>query len=929
MEFKFDSEQEFQIEAINAIVDLFDGQPPIGADIQFIKGQSTLGTVNNRLDLTDEEIMKNLNMIQERNGLTKDSKLDRLGDKIKTITGMKTIEFYNFSVEMETGTGKTYVYVRTMMELFKKYGYRKFIVVVPSVAVREGVMKTLEMTKSHIQSIYENVPYQFYPYDSGNLTQIRQFTASNSIQIMVMTIAAFNKDSNIINRSTDRLQGETPIHLIQAARPILILDEPQNMESQISVSAIAALSPICALRYSATHRNPYNVVYRLTPWEAFRQGLVKRIEVASIVREDDELTPYIHLNSIETKSKIITAKIWYHHLSKSGIVEETKSACRAGVSLVEKSKRPEYEGFTIDEINVTTQTVRFSNGIEIKVGEEIGSNKEAIFEGQIEYTIEEHFRKQRRLKEQKIKVVSLFFIDRVDNYVNTDSIIRTTFNKVFNKLKMNYKEWSQLDPEEVQAGYFAKQVKRDGTIQFQESTSGETPKDKEVYDLIMKNKERLISFDEKVSFIFSHSALREGWDNPNVFQICTLNQTVSEMKKRQEVGRGIRLCVDQTGQRNMDERNNVLTVIANESYELFVQQLQSEIADEYKDEIEKRFGKSLSKLTPEERRLIEEQYGKGILPPKPENARRRATAKLRKEYKLKPEFKELWNRIKYKTRYSVHIDSEMLVKGVVDALNKEKIRKPRVVATKALVYLDNGKDSFEAMQMSSAKTIVDLSGRYPLPDLIQKVKFMMENTTPPIHLTRNTILNIFTNCSEDIKNAAMDNPHEYATVATRIIRAQLANQLVDGIEYEKINEWYEMTEFVTDIESWEDILIPTEKSLYDNVKYDSGVERDFIEGLENRKDVRMYVKLPGWFKVQTPIGNYNPDWAIIMDNLDEHGGVVDNKPLLYLVRETKGTTNIEELQHDSERQKVKCASVHFNKALGVDYRIIKEANDLP
>jgi type III restriction enzyme len=925
MEFKFESDQEYQMDAIKAIVDLFEGQPRIEREFQFQKaGQSTLGTVNNRMDLTDEEILKNLQTVQKRNELTPDTELFKLGEKVQTASGKRTVEFLNFSVEMETGTGKTYVYTRTIMELFKNYGYRKFIVVVPSVAIREGVIKSLKQTKKHMMALYSNTPYNVYPYDSGNLTLIRQFTFSDAIEIMVMTIAAFNKDSNIIHRTTDRLQGETPIHLVQAARPILILDEPQNLESEKSVSALAALNPIMALRYSATHRNPYNMVYRLTPWEAYRQGLVKRIEVASVLRENDVYEPYIRVSKIESAKNTVTAKIHYQKMQADGSIKEQFSICKPGASLEELSRRPEYEGYAVDEINVRDKTVRFSNGIEVEIDVELGVTKEEIFEAQLTYTIEEHFRKQLKLKKEGVKVLSLIFIDKVDNYIHPESVIRTTFNRVFNQLKQSYKDWEDKDPEKVQAAYFAKRKKKDGTEIFEDSKSGDSQKDKDVFDLIMTKKEELISFDEPVSFIFSHSALKEGWDNPNVFQICTLKQTASETRKRQEVGRGVRLCVDKDGNRLKEEKFNVLTVVANESYELFVKQLQREIVFEYQQEIEKQYGKPLDEFTIDELKEVEQKFGKGIVAPKPVNARKQTTIKSRKEFMVKPEFKQLWERIKHKTRYSVHIDSEKLIRDVIDGLKKETIKTPKIEVTKAQVYLDTGRDTFEAMRMSAAKTVVDLCGRYPLPDLVEKIKYMMENTTPRIHLTRKTVLEIFNGCSEEMKIAAMDNPHDFSYVTSRVIKEALADQLVNGIEYEKINEWYEMTQFDLEMKSWEDIVVPAEKSLYDNVRFDSNVEKEFVEGLEKRPDVLMYVKLPDWFTLPTPIGSYNPDWAIVMKNQDD-----DAQPLLYLVRETKGTTEIEKLQHPSEKRKVKCGKAHFVGALGVDYKIVSSIDDLP
>jgi type III restriction enzyme len=804
MQLKFDANQDFQLQAIEAVTSLFAGQPRIETDLHFTLGQSSFAAVANRLDLRETELLHNLHAIQERNGIAPDPELICIEERIETAVGSKDVRFYNFSVEMETGTGKTYVYLRTALELYRRYGLRKYIVVVPSVAIREGVLKTLQITEKHFQELYDNAPYRYYAYDSANLSQVRQFALSDGVEIMVMTIAAFNKASNIIRQTTDRLQGETPVHLVQTARPVLILDEPQNMESEKSIAALSVLDPLFALRYSATHRNPYNVVYRLTPYEAYRQGLVKRIEVASVVKEDDTAQPYLRLVNIETRKRTLTARLAVHKLMKSGVVKERVITVRPGDSLQDKTGRTEYAGYEIDEISLSGGYVRFANNVEITKGQELGADKEAIFEAQIRYTVEEHIRKQARLKDAGLKVLSLFFIDRVDNYAPQDGLIRQLFVRALDEVKQRYPDWRDRDAQEMQAAYFAQRRTRSGEIILEDSKTGEAERDREAYNLIMKDKERLLSFDEPVAFIFSHSALREGWDNPNVFQICTLNQTASEVKKRQEVGRGVRLAVDQVGERVRDERVNVLTVVANESYERFVAQLQSEIAFEYREEIEARYGKPIGDLSDEERRQIEEEYGQGILPPKPANARKRGVARLRKEYTLKPEFRQLWEKIKHKTRYAVKIDSQRLIRDVVAALEREEIHPPRVTITKARV--DVGQESiFEALQMSAARSVMSLAGRYPLPNLVEIMANLMEHTTPPVRLTRRTLLEIIKRAPN--RQATVDNPNEFATVAVRIIKEKLADQLVEGIQYEKINEWYEMTQLEAEIPGWEDYLV--------------------------------------------------------------------------------------------------------------------------
>ncbi|MHB8375813.1 MAG: DEAD/DEAH box helicase family protein, partial [Dehalococcoidia bacterium] len=759
MKFRFDPNQEYQIEAIESVADLFDGAARSELDLNFTLG---FAAIPNRIDIDEATLLANLGAVQKRRGVALDDALACIEEKIVTGDAERAVRFPNFSVEMETGTGKTYAYIRTALELYRRYGLRKFIIVVPSVAIREGVIKTLKVTEAHLRELYDNAPCRYYVYDSANLSQVRQFALSNGVELMIMTIDSFNKASNVIRQSTDRLQGETPINLIQAARPILILDEPQNMESEQSVRALSALDPLFALRYSATHRNPYNLVYRLTPFDAYRQGLVKRIEVASVLTEDSIGQPFIRLDGIKSVKKSLTAKLTVDKLMAKGNVKRAALTVKPGDSLEVKTGRTEYTGYVVDEINLGDQLVRFANNIEISEGESKGADKDALFAAQIQYTIEEHMRRQARLRQQGIKVLSLFFIDRVDNYAAEDGMIRRIFDDAFSKAKKSHAEYGAMQPAQVREAYFAKKRRKGGETEEIDTTTGKSKEDEAAFDLIMKDKERLLSFEEPVSFIFSHSALREGWDNPNIFQICTLNQTASEIKKRQEVGRGVRLAVNQDGERVHDEQVNVLTVVANESYERYVDQLQSEIAAE---------------------------YGTEGLPPKPANARKRQTAELRKSYTLKPEFKELWERIKHKTRYVVKIDSEALLADAMPEVDAAQIKPPRVTITKARVALD-ADNNFEALRMSAAKTMIDLAGRFPLPNLVDLMANLMEHTTPPVRLTRATLLEVYTRTKT--KQAAIDNPQEFASVAVRVLKAKLADHLVSGIEYTKIGDWYEM-----------------------------------------------------------------------------------------------------------------------------------------
>lgn len=897
MKFKFDANQEYQTRAIESVVNLFEGQPRIEAELSF--GQhGGIAAVSNHLDLSEDALLRNLQKSQEESGIEKDDSLDQIEAEIETAGGVEKMRFPNFTVEMETGTGKTYVYIRTALELYTRYGHRKFIIVVPSVAVREGVLKALAITKDHLTALYGNLPYRFYSYDSENLSQVRQFALSDSAEFMVMTIDAFNKAGNVIRRSTDRLQGETPIHLIQETRPILILDEPQNMKTEKQIQALALLRPLMALRYSATHAVTYNLVYRLTPFQAYQENLVKRIEVAGVEQQDDENLPYLRITEITTEKNTVKAQIALHKRMASGMVKEKAVTVRQGDDLAEKAGREEYQGFVIDEINPGMDVVRFANGVEMKRGEEKGADKDAIFEAQIRYTIETHFRKHRLLKDSGIKVLSLFFIDRVANYADEDGIIRRLFNKCFNELKTQYPDWQSVDPEAIQAAYFAQKKMKSGEMVLEDSTTGDAEKDKDAYDLIMRDKERLLSFEEPRCFIFSHSALREGWDNPNVFQICTLKQTGSEMRKRQEIGRGVRLAVNQEGDRIHDTNVNVLTVIANESYQHYVQSLQTE---------------------------IQEEYGASGAPPPPPNARERKIVRLRKEYALKPEFQELWERIKHKTRYMVEVDAAKLVGDVVTGLKTETIEKPRIIVTKAQVNLNDDATAFAAIQISRAKTMADLAGRYPLPDIVGEITQLLEHSNPPVRLTRRTVLDIFRNT--DRQQDALDNPQEFAAVAVRVIKEKLTEQIIDGIKYTPTSEWYDMTKLLeeTEIESYAARTEPSPHGVYDHVIYDSDIERDFVRGLETLDFVKMYIKLPPWFTVPTPVGTYNPDWAIVVEDRDEHGDKKGER--LYLVRETKGENWRTNLRPE-ERWKVMCGERHFAGALKVDYKVVTTAGEI-
>lgn len=897
MKFQFDANQLYQLRAVDSVASLFHGlvRETFATTVRVMGVESDFDSA--RFSLDPKRLLANVQAVQKANNLEADEELKCITEK--TDIGNKKkheVSFPNVSVEMETGTGKTYVYLRTAFELNKRHGLKKFVIVVPSVAVREGVLKTFQITQGHFADLYDNEPYRFEVYDSKNLNRLKNFAEDDAVRFLIMTIDSFNKDQNVIGRSTDRLQGRVGLHLLQAVRPVLILDEPQNMESAGSKQALARLNPLIALRYSATHREAYNRVYRLTPHEAYRQGLVKKIEVASVVAEDDENRPFIRVTKITSTSKSAAAKIEIHQRMAGGAIKPKEYNFKPGGSLREKADRSEYEPYTISEINPADRTVTFSNGVEAKQGQPFGADQKELFRQQIRYTIEQHFKRQEKLQGFGLKVLSLFFIDKVESYAAADGIVRTLFAEAFNDLKTKYKDWEKRTPDEVSGAYFAKKKRKGGVEELQDSSGGESEQDRAAYSLIMKEKERLLSFTEPVCFLFSHSALREGWDNPNVFQICTLNQTTSEIKKRQEIGRGLRLAVNQSGTRCLNEQVNALTVVANESYEDYVRALQKE---------------------------IEEDFGEGEAKKLRVTNQRQKKKVIRKPFDALPkEFEELWNRIRAKTRYSVQVDTEALVKRVVEDLNKLNIEPPRLVVTKARVEAGHG-EVFTALQMSGAKTVATLTGNFPLPNLVHKLTELLTHATPPVRLTRRTLLAIIRGVTN--QQMILDNPEEFASQAVTMIRHRLEEELVAGIKYEQDGTWFDMSQWDAEIETMSDKMIDAKKSLYERFVYDSDVEKRFAEKLETMGPVKVYVKLPAWFKVPTPVGNYNPDWALVWEETDQFG---DAGEKLYLVRETKGSTNLADL-YLSEQQKILCGSRHFNGGLGTSFKLLDRAEDLP
>ncbi len=873
MKLTFEPNLEYQQEAIGAVVGLFEGQMLEDSDYRYgmqEDGQfDFIDGVGNHLALTDEQILANLQKVQEQNEVPVSELLD----------GM------HFSVEMETGTGKTYVYLRTIYELNSRYGFKKFVIVVPSVPIREGVLKNLQITHEHFQTLYDNIPVNYKVYDRNRISQLRGFATSDNIEILVINIDAFAKDENVINKPNDKLNGQEPIKFIQSTCPIVIVDEPQNMESEKRSAAIANLNPLCTLRYSATHRNRYNLIYSLNPVKAYDMGLVKQIEVDSVLEENSQNNAFVELTAITATKTKITAKITIDVNDKDG-VKRKSVAVKVGDDLYNLSNNREIyrNGFIVEGIDASNGFVSFSNNEVLCQGQQQGGLNDEIMKFQIRRTIEEHLNKELKLNKQGIKVLSLFFIDRVANYRSYDAQgmpvegkFAVWFEEIYNELiaKPIYQPLNKYPIEKIHNGYFSHDKK--GQLK---DTSGETQADDNTYNLIMKDKEMLLDVNNPLRFIFSHTALREGWDNPNVFQICTLNETKSEMKKRQEIGRGLRLAVNQDGVRIYDKNINRLTVVANEAYNDFAKALQSELKED-----------------------CGVDFGNRIKP-----KRDRIAVTYRKGFEADPLFLAIWEKLKTKTTYRVKYDTEELIRNAGQAIkNLPKIEKPSVYSIKNEVVITS---SGIASQYKGDRISTSQSD-YVIPDMLGYIQRHTE-------LTRNTIMRIIAE-SGRINDLAV-NPQLFMDLAIASIKRELHKMMIDGIEYRRLGDCtYEMRLF-EDWETYKDEVTfevsKRDKTIYDNfIPLDSAVENRFAQDCESSDQVKFYFKLPCWFKIPTPIGNYNPDWAVVFED--------DNR--IYFVAETKDTgtptVDISKLRAD-EQAKIKCGAAHFRLFPDLDYQVV-------
>lgn len=911
--------QDHQKKAVDAVVKVFDGQSLAKSDFALAAQQGSVayagdGSIGNALKLSEEQLLVNVRAVQAANGLEQSTALA----ESRSDNGKELFCPLNLTIEMETGTGKTYSFIKTMFELNKVYGFKKFVVVVPSVAIREGTMKNLEITRSHFAADYANVPCVPILYDSTKLTELRHFAQSDALSVLVINIDSFTKDSNKINQKGER--AFAPIEYIRAVSPIVIVDEPQNFETDVRRRALFDLNPLCTLRYSATHKNPYNLLYSLDPVQAYDLGLVKQIEVDGVLADEDHNQAFVELVGMEAKARGITAKVRLDVNGKTG-PKRKELTLKLGDDLFEKSAgRDVYQdGYILNEIRADEGEIEFSGGRVLQVNQAQGGLADDVMRFQVERTVAAHFAKLKHVQPIGVKVLSLFFIDKVANYRAYDEDGNATlgklgvwFEEAFKKYasKPQFKGLIAHEASAVHDGYFSGDKKGKGakakTVWV--DTSGTVAKDDSTYQLIMKDKERLLSADEPLQFIFSHSALREGWDNPNVFQICTLNETKSAMKKRQEIGRGLRLCVNKHGERVLDKRVNVLTVIPNESYEVFAKTLQQEIEDETGVSFANRIKNARAKVRVKRKALSAEEEAL---------------------------FQAIWNKISYQTRYSVQLDTPVLIAKCSELLGNlnqyPKVHPPKIRAQKAKILMTG--DGVHAINTGVSDSSARAYG-VSVPDVYAYVQNR-------VHLSRSTIFSILDKSGR--LGELLVNPQVFLDMAIAAIQQGLQELLVAGIRYHEINgRRYEMSLLDEDMETYlssvypsanDALTTPVEKTLlqaqplnenkeavgdaFACVLSDSNTESQFAHDCTVDERVKFFFKLPRTFKISTPLGGYNPDWAVVFEN--------DTR--IYFVAETKSST-VEGDRRKSENLKIQCGRKHFGLAQDVVFKDVTRLDEL-
>lgn len=997
--------QKFQADAAKAVVDVFAGQPCLTPTYMMDPGIKTkyedqseelqiatmdvTGFSNQKIvpELSDRQILEQLNKVQRANQIKPSDKLEGRANG------------YNLTIEMETGVGKTYTYIKTMFELNKHYGWSKFIVVVPSVAIREGVYKSFEMTQEHFAEEYGK-KIRFFIYNSAQLTEIDRFASDSSINVMIINSQAFNakgKDARRIYMKLDEFRSRRPIDIIAKTNPILIIDEPQSVEGKQTKERLKEFHPLLTLRYSATHKSDsiYNMVFRLDAMEAYNRRLVKKIAVKGITESGSTATDsYIYLEGINLSKSDPTATLQFEVKMASGAPKKKSRIVKIGDNLYDYSGGlEEYKnGFVVKQIDGRDDSVEFLNGIKIFAGDVIGAvDEEQLRRIQIRETILSHLQRERQLFYKGIKVLSLFFIDEVANYREYDAagqpvngkyaaMFEEEYEDVISNMQIaigedEYIRYLQAIPApKTHAGYFSV----DGKGKMVNSKVGRketTSDDVSAYELIMKNKELLLDRDparSPVRFIFSHSALREGWDNPNVFQICTLKQSGSDVRKRQEVGRGLRLCVNQNGERmdtnvlGNDVHNiNILTVIASESYDSFARGLQTEMAEAVADRpravtVELFVGKVIKDEHGNEQAIDQDtayaiHYDmivngyidrKGALTDKyyedkangeikvaeevadsvvsvlaiidsvydarsmqPENARSNNVELQVDEDKLAmPEFKALWSRINAKSVYVVDFDTEELIQKAIISLNS-KLRVSKIHFQVETGIMDTIKSKEELL--SGASFVKEESGSYGVTMTANSnVKYdLIGKLVDETGLTRKALVAILKGIQSPVFNQFRDNPEEFIVKAAALINDEKATAVIEHITYDVLDDCYG-TDVFTDptIKGRLGVnAMKAKKHLYDHIIYDSTGERDFATELDTNKDVAVYVKLPDGFYISTPVGRYNPDWAIAF-----YKGNIKH---IYFVAETKGSMRSMQLRQ-IEQSKIHCAREHFKTISG-------------
>ena len=989
MKFKFKI-QQYQTEAVEQTVNVFAGQPSktnaqyrrdLGKTAgRIVYDEDYVGWRNADVELTDQQLLDNIKQMQTEGSIPQS----------KLLVKQDGLGACSLDIEMETGTGKTYVYIKTMFELNKRYGWSKFIVVVPSIAIREGVHKSFTMLEDHFMEQYGK-KVRFFIYDSSNLTQIDSFSSDAAINVMIINTQAFardfkedgkNKVSLIMYTKRDDFQSRRPIDVIAANRPIIIMDEPQKMEGAATQKALKHFKPLFVLNYSATHKTSHNCIYALDAYDAYQQRLVKKIQVKGITLQNlMGAQAYIYFDSIVlSKNKAPEVKLEIEVQGANNARRQTMKFSQ-GDSLYDASGLPAYREFVITDINVNTNTVYFRNGDRLKKGEVMGDvSEKTIQQVQIRETVKSHFEKERQLFQQGIKTLSLFFIDEVKNYKDYDDqgeVVKGDLWKIFEKEYNDYlnenlslfeddyqKYLRRFSVDQIHNGYFS--IDKKGHAVNSEVKRGESfSTDISAYDLILKDKERLLSFDEPTRFIFSHSALREGWDNPNVFQICTLRHANSATAKRQEVGRGLRICVDQQGNRMDAERLgdavhdiNKLTVIANESYSTFVDDLQKDtrealrerptvatvgyfegktfmvgserytisnqeaasivsylfdndytdqkgnILPSYHTDMEQGtlapLSKKLQPISEQVHKLIQGIFDPSALAGMVEDGNETAEVVNEKlnDNASKEEFKRLWAEINHRYVYTVHYDSEELIKKSIDAINKDlTVRQMKYVVTTG----EQGENDldFTGEQSTSRKTLREVSTSNVPYDLVGDIA---RGAT----LTRKTVVRIL----KDILPARLllfkNNPEEFIRNVVKLIKEQKATMIVEHISYNQTEHTYDTDIFTQEkTRQTVDKAYPAKKHILDYVFTDSKGERKFAEDLDKAEEVCVYARLPRTFKIPTPVGNYAPDWAIAFN---DKAGVKH----IFFIAETKGSMNSMQLK-GIEKAKIKCAKKLFNE----------------